>query len=59
MHRTGRLVETLPDWQSEERGIYAVYPTRRYLSGKVHALIDFLEESFKTVSWNTLAAKAE
>ena len=53
--RDGRLVEILPDWQPEERGIYAVYPTRQYLSGKVRALIDYLEEAFRHVSWNCLA----
>lgn len=55
--KNGRLVEVLPDWQAEERGIYAVYPTRQYLSGKVRALIDYLEEAFRHVSWNTLAEK--
>jgi len=50
----GRLIEILPDWQAEERGIYAVYPTRQHLSGKVRALIDFLAEAFKNASWNQL-----
>lgn len=54
--RTGRLIEILPGWQSEERGIYAVYPTRQYLSGKVRALIDYLAEAFSNADWNHSAA---
>ncbi|SHI58814.1 DNA-binding transcriptional regulator, LysR family [Malonomonas rubra DSM 5091] len=50
----GRLVEILPEWQVEERGIYAVYPTRQHLSGKVRALVDYLADKFKDATWNTL-----
>lgn len=53
---TGKLVEILPDWQAEERGIFAVYPTRQHLSGKVRALVDYLAEKFKTAGWNNLAS---
>lgn len=38
----GELVELLPDWQAEEFGIYAVYPSRRHLPAKVRLMIDFL-----------------
>lgn len=39
---SGELIELLPDWQSEESGIYAVYPSRRHLPAKVRLMIDFL-----------------
>lgn len=38
----GRLVELMPEYRSIERGIYAVYPTRKHVSRKVRVLIDFL-----------------
>jgi len=38
----GTLVEVMPDYSSLELGIYAVYPTRKHVSAKVRALIDFL-----------------
>jgi len=51
---SGQLIEILPDWHAEERGVYAVYPTRQHLSGKVRALVDYLAEIFKHSSWNQL-----
>ncbi len=47
----GRLVEVLPEYRSLEIGIYAVYPTRKQVSPKVHLLIDFLVEAFRTPRW--------
>ena len=38
----GRLVRLLPDWQSAELGVYAVYPSRKHLSAKVRTFVDFL-----------------
>jgi DNA-binding transcriptional LysR family regulator len=38
----GTLVRVLPDWQSAQLGIYALYPSRKYLSAKVRTFIDFL-----------------
>ena len=38
----GTLVELMPEFHSQEMGIYAVYPTRKHLSAKVRVLIDFL-----------------
>lgn len=49
----GRLIEILPEWHTEERGIYAVYPTRQHLSGKVRALVDYLVDKFKQEKWNS------
>lgn len=42
----GALVELMPDYRSIELGIYAVYPTRKHLSPKVRALIEFLARRF-------------
>ena len=33
--------------RSEDRGIYAVYPHRRYLPAKVRSLVDFLSNWFR------------
>jgi DNA-binding transcriptional LysR family regulator len=41
---SGRLVEVLAEWCSQELGIYAVYPSRKHLSLKVRTLADFLAE---------------
>ncbi len=38
----GTLVELMPEFRSIELGIYALYPTRKHVSPKVRALIDFL-----------------
>ncbi len=40
--RDGTLVELMPEFKSIELGIYAVYPTRKYVSAKVRLLIEFL-----------------
>lgn len=42
---SGALVALLPEYRSLELGIYAVYPTRRQLSPKVRAMIDYLAAS--------------
>ncbi len=42
----GRLVRVLPGYVVPPAGIYAVYPSRRHLSAKVRAFIDFLAERF-------------
>jgi DNA-binding transcriptional LysR family regulator len=38
----GKLLRLLPDWQSAELGVYAVYPSRKHLSAKVRTFVDFL-----------------
>ena len=40
--RSAALVEILPQYRSAEFGIYAVYPSRQYVSAKVRLLIEFL-----------------
>ena len=46
----GRLVELMPEFRSIEIGIYAVYPTRKHVSAKVRALIDFLGGHFSRMN---------
>lgn len=42
----GRLVRILADYAPTPTGLYAVYPSRRHLSAKVRAFVDFLAERF-------------
>jgi DNA-binding transcriptional LysR family regulator len=48
---SGALVEVMPQYQSSELGIYAVYPSRQQLAPKVRLLVDFLAESFRERRW--------
>ncbi|HEY8972750.1 MAG TPA: LysR family transcriptional regulator [Burkholderiaceae bacterium] len=51
--RAGRLVPLLPGWRVPDIDILAVYPSRRHLSAKVRAMIDFLAEEFAgTPPWD-------
>jgi len=49
----GTLVELMPEYRAVDLGIYAVYPTRKHVSAKVRALIDFLTAHFSELgpSW--------
>lgn len=47
----GTLVEVLPDYRSIELGIYAVYPTRKFLLPKVRSLVEYLSENLGSASW--------
>jgi DNA-binding transcriptional LysR family regulator len=38
----GKLVELMPEYRSQDLGIYAVYPSRKHLLPKVRLLIDYL-----------------
>lgn len=44
---TGELVSLFDDFLPKDRGIYAVYPHRRYLPAKVRAFVDFLHGWFR------------
>lgn len=44
--RAGTLERVLPAWEFERTAIYALYPSRRQLSAKVRAAVDFLGEHF-------------
>lgn len=47
----GTLVELLPRFRSIELGIFAVYPTRKFVVPKVRLLIDHLSQSFAGAPW--------
>ena len=49
--RSGALVEVMPQYRSIELGVYAVYPTRKHVTTKVRAMIDFLVEAFQVRTW--------
>ena len=40
-----RLIRLLPDFASDELGVYAVYPSRQYLSAKVRSFVDFVAQA--------------
>ena len=42
--REKKLVRILEDWETEDLGVYAVYPNRTFLPPKVRSFIDFLVE---------------
>lgn len=44
--RTGALEELMPEYMADSLGIYVVYPSRKHVSPKVRALIDFLAGHF-------------
>lgn len=44
---SGALVQLLPDWSGQERGLYVVYPEQREMSRKLRALLDHLSAIFK------------
>lgn len=45
---SGELVSILKGFTPTDRGIYAIYPHRRYLPAKVRAFVDYLTAWFKT-----------
>lgn len=48
---SGALVQVLPGYRSADVGVYAIYPTRKHLTPKVRALIDFLAEALRDPPW--------
>jgi DNA-binding transcriptional LysR family regulator len=48
---SGRLVEVLPEYRSLELGIYALYPTRKFVLPKVRALVEFLAAKIGAADW--------
>lgn len=47
----GTLVEVMPAWRSLELGVYAVYPSRKFVSPKVRLMIEFLVNAFRMRAW--------
>ena len=48
---SGALAEVLPEYRSIELGVYALYPSRKHLTPKVRALIDFLVDALRMRAW--------
>lgn len=48
--RAGRLVRVLPAYRLPDIDVLALYPSRRHVSAKVRAVIDFLVEAFSGVA---------
>ncbi len=44
---SGEMVSLFADYLPTDRGIYAVYPHRRYLPAKVRTFVDFLSNWFR------------
>jgi DNA-binding transcriptional LysR family regulator len=45
---SGELVTFFDDFLPKDRGIYAIYPHRRYLPTKVRTFVDFLHSWFRS-----------
>ena len=48
---SGQLVEILPEFRSVELGIYAVYPSRKFVLPKVRAMVEFLANELGQAPW--------
>jgi DNA-binding transcriptional LysR family regulator len=44
--QSGALIEILPTYRSVDLGVYVVYPSRKHVSPKVRAMVDFLTAAF-------------
>ncbi len=44
---SGELISVLEDFMPTDRGVYAIYPHRRYLPAKVRTFVDFLSSWFR------------
>jgi len=56
--RDGKLVPVLPGYRMHDIDVLAVYPSRRHLSAKVRAMIDFLAAEFRGVApWDREARR--
>jgi DNA-binding transcriptional LysR family regulator len=51
--RRGMLVELMPQYRASEFGVYAVYPSRRYMPAKVRLLIEYLAKALGSANWCT------
>lgn len=49
--RSGALVEVMPEYCSIDFSIYVIYPSRKHLSPKVRAMVDFLIAAFRESGW--------
>lgn len=44
--RDGKLIQILPDYRMPDIDVLALYPSRRHVSAKIRAMIDFLVDAF-------------
>ncbi|NPT44999.1 LysR family transcriptional regulator [Paraburkholderia sp. 1N] len=44
--RAGKLIQLLPDYRLPDIDVLALYPSRRHLSAKIRAVVDFLVDTF-------------
>jgi len=51
----GRLVSVLDDYAAPPNGIYAVFPQRKHLPARVHALVDHLRDTYRDAAYWTQA----
>ncbi len=42
----GTLLRLFPEWRQPKAGVYAVYPTTKYVAPKTRAFIDFLRQRY-------------
>jgi DNA-binding transcriptional LysR family regulator len=43
----GRLARILPDWTTQRRGLYFVYPSAHSVTARLRAFIDHLADALK------------
>ncbi|SFU26471.1 LysR family transcriptional regulator [Paraburkholderia aspalathi] len=53
--RNGELAWVLPEYRSQEIGLYAMYPSRQYVDAKIRTWVDYLRDTMPA----TLAADQE
>jgi DNA-binding transcriptional LysR family regulator len=53
--RNGELAWVLPEYKSQEMGLYAMYPSRKYVDAKIRTWVDYLMDTIPA----TLAADQE
>ena len=51
--KSGVLINAMPNVCGPLIGIHALYPSRKHLSGKVRAMVDFLSQAFADKHWET------
>lgn len=51
----GTLIELIPNYRSVELGVFAVYPTRKFVLPKVRRVIEFLEDALSNARWSASA----
>jgi DNA-binding transcriptional LysR family regulator len=51
--QSGLVQQVLPEWRSlPDAGIYAVFPSRKHMSPKIRAFVNFMSNRFVDAPWN-------